>query len=209
MKRWMPCLLLAALTAISARAADNEEGWVEMFDGKSFKGWKINEAPEGWSIKDGAIVANGKRSHLFYVADEKPFKNFELTAEVLTKPGSNAGIFFHTKFQNEGWPKYGFEAQVNNTYTKDPIKTGSLYQVVKVSEAPAKDDEWFPYSIKVEGRHIVVTVSGKKVVDYIEPEGTKPGADFTRVVDEGTFALQAHDPGSTVMFRKLRVRRLP
>lgn len=208
MKRLIACLLLT-MFATPSFAADETEGWIEMFDGKTFNGWKINEAPESWSIKDGAIVANGKRSHLFYVAEEKPFKNFEFTAEVLTRENSNAGIYFHSKFQDEGWPKYGFEAQVNNTYTRDPIKTGSLYQVVKVSEAPAKDDEWFPYVIKVEGKHIVVTVNGKTVVDYTEKEGQEAGQDFTRVIDEGTFALQAHDPGSTVMFRKLRVRRLP
>ena len=208
MKRAISGMLLAGLMALPLIAAD-DAGWITMFDGKSFEGWKINEAPDSWSIKDGAIVANGPRSHLFYIGDEKPFKNFEFEAEVLTKPGSNAGIYFHTKYQDKDWPKYGFEAQVNNSYTKDPIKTGSLYQVVTVKEAPAKDDEWFPYSIKVEGKHIVVKVDGKTVVDYTEPEGQKPGEQFTRVVDQGTFALQAHDPGSTVMFRNLRVRRLP
>jgi hypothetical protein len=201
-------LLLVGMCAWSAVAAD-DDGWIVMFDGKDLDGWKINERPESWSVKDGAIVANGDRSHLFYVGDGKPFKNFEFQGEVQTRKNSNAGIYFHTKYQPEGWPKYGFEAQVNNTYTKDPIKTGSLYQVVNVTEAPAPDDVWFPYNIKVEGKHIVVTVNGKKVVDYTEPEGKEAGKDFTRVVDEGTFALQAHDPGSTVMFRNLKVRRLP
>ena len=36
-------------------------------------------------------------------------------------------IFFHTRYQDEGWPKYGYEAQVNNTYAPDPKKSGSLY----------------------------------------------------------------------------------
>ena len=210
MRRALPLLtlLLAATVAVSAAQKD-DEGWITLFDGSSLDGWKINENPESFRLEDGAIVANGERSHLFYVGDEKPFENFELKCEVMTKPGSNAGIYFHTKYQDEGWPKHGFEAQVNNTYKPDPIKTGSLYQVVNVSEPPAKDNEWFPYYIKVDGRHILIKVNGKTTVDYTEPEGKEAGSDFTRKLDEGTFALQAHDPKSTVLFRNIKVRRLP
>ena len=57
------------------------------------------------------------------------FKDFHFKAEVMTLPKANSGIYFHTKFQPDGWPKAGFEAQVNNTYAKDPKKTGSLYDV--------------------------------------------------------------------------------
>jgi hypothetical protein len=206
------CVVLPALAvalAGFARAADKtEEGFTRLDDGKTFKGWKISENPESWSIRDGAFVANGPRSHLFYVGDEQPFKNFELRVDVLTKPGSNGGIYFHSRFQEVGWPKYGFEAQVNNTFEKDPQKTGSLYGVVKVLEAHAQDDQWFTETIIVQGNRIVIKVNDKVVVDYTEPPDQKAGEDFTRKLDEGTFALQAHDPGSTVYFKNIRVKRL-
>ncbi|MCH7726902.1 MAG: DUF1080 domain-containing protein [Planctomycetes bacterium] len=164
----------------------------------------------GWMvlIENGALVACGQRSHLFYVGDDKPFVNFEFRAEVMTKPGSNAGIYFHTKYQETGWPKFGYEAQVNNSH-RDPKRTGSLYAVVNVLEAPAKDDEWFRFCIRVEGKRITIKVNGKELVNYTEPADKVAGKDFTRVLDKGTFALQAHDPKSTVLFRKLQVRRLP
>ncbi|MCL6452722.1 MAG: DUF1080 domain-containing protein [Alicyclobacillus sp.] len=57
-------------------------------------------------------------------------------------------------------------------------------------------------------KNIVIKVNGKTVVDYTEPQGAQPGNDFTRVLDSGTFALQAHDPGSTVHFKNIRVKRL-
>lgn len=104
--------------------------------------------------------------------------------------------------------KSSFEAQVNNTFEKDPQKTGSLYGVVKVLEAPARDDEWFTETVIVNGNRIVIKVNDKVVVDYTEPADKKPGEDFTRKLDEGTFALQAHDPGSTVYFKNIRVKRL-
>lgn len=208
MKKLTAVALLVLAGLLPARAEDKEEGFTRLDDGQSFKGWKINESEKSWSIVDGAFQARGDRSHLFYVGADRPFVNFELKVDVLTRKNSNGGIYFHTQFQEQGWPKYGFEAQVNNSYDKDPRKTGSLYAVKDVLEAPAKDDEWFTEHIIVKGRHVEIRINGKTVVDYTEPEGTKAGSDFTRVVDKGTFALQAHDPGSTVLFKNIRVKRL-
>ncbi len=200
--------LLVLTLSLQSFAGDKEKGFVRLDTGKDFSGWKINESKDSWSIEDGAFKAKGPRSHLFYVGDDKPFVNFELKVDVLTKKNSNGGIYFHTKYQDQGWPKYGFEAQVNNSYNRDPRKTGSLYSVKDVLEAPAKDDKWFTEHIIVKGKHVVIKVDGKTVVDYTEPADAKAGKDFTRVVGKGTFALQAHDPGSTVYFRNIRVKRL-
>lgn len=199
---------LLSLLSVTVAAEQVEPGFTRLDDGKTFKGWKISENPETWSMKDGAFVAKGRRSHLFYVGDDRPFKNFELKVDVLTKENSNGGIYFHTKFQEIGFPNHGFEAQVNNTFVKDPVKTGSLYGLVRVLEAPAKDDEWFTEHIIVKGKNIVIKVNDKTVVDYTEPDDYKPGEKTPRKIDEGTFALQAHDPGSTVYFKNIRVKRL-
>lgn len=201
-------LLFSLIVSVSDFVSAGEKGWVPLMDGKSFAGWKASEHKASWTVEDGAFVCAGPRSHLFYVGDDKPFKNFEFKCQVKTLPKSNGGIYFHTKYQEEGWPKYGYEAQVNNTQS-DPRKTGSLYAVSDVLEAPAKDHEWFDYHIKVEGKRIQITVNGKKVVDFTEEEGRQPGQDFTRILDEGTFALQAHDPDSKVYFRNIQVKRLP
>lgn len=210
MIRALKCLAVVCLAGMGvAIAADSkEEGFVQLFDGKTLNGWKINERPESWKIVDGAIVANGDRSHLFYVGDDKPFVNFELRVDVMTEKNSNGGIYFHTRFQPEGWPKYGFEAQVNNTYEKDPQKTGSLYAVKSVLEKHVPDDAWYTETIIVKGKNVKIKINDKVVVDYDEPEGLQPGKDFTRKIEQGTFALQAHDPGSRVHFKNIRVKRL-
>lgn len=204
-------LLTAALllTAISQAPAEDSEGWVSLFDGKTMDGWKASENKDSWQVKDGALVCNGERSHLFYVGDDKPFVNFEFKAEVMTTPGSNAGIYFHTKYQEEGWPQYGFEAQVNVTH-KDPKKTGSLYGVVNVSDPPCKDNEFWTQHIIVNGKHITIKINDETVVDYTEPEGQEAFSDgFERRLGSGTFAFQAHDPMSTAYFKNIRVKRLP
>lgn len=191
-----------------ATKQETEAGFVSLFDGKTMNGWKVNENPGSWKVEDGNLVCKGERAHLFYVGNDKPYKNFHFKAEVKTEPNSNAGIYFHTKYQDSGWPKYGFECQVNLSYNSDPRKTSSLYGVKDVLEAAAKDNEWYTQEIIVQGKKVTLKVNGKTMVEYIEPDDQKAGSDFTRKIDEGTFALQAHDPGSKVYFRNLRVKRL-
>lgn len=199
----------AGLAALGAVARADEGGFESLFDSKTLAGWKASENGDSWKVVDGAVVCRGPRSHLFYVGPDlaKPadFRNFHLKAEVMTRPNSNAGIFFHTAFQQEGWPQVGYEMQVNNSYAKDPVRTGSIYNVVKNFMPPAEDNTWFTQELIVQGKRITVIVDGKTLFEFVEPEGVSG----TRKLSHGTFALQAHDPGSEVHFRNLRVKRLP
>jgi len=209
------CCLVAALAVSSIMMQVRgeqpavETGFAPLFDGMSLQGWKVSEEhPESWKVVDGMLVADGPRSHLFYVGDLAPLKDFHFKAEVKTTPGSNSGIYFHTRYQAEGWPRYGYECQVNISH-KDPKKTSSLYGVDHVDDPGVKDDQWYTQEIIVKGKRIVLKVNGKTMVDYTEPEN-KPAesANFERRLGEGTFALQAHDPDSKVYFRNLRVKKL-
>ena len=182
-------LLVAAALLLTpfAGSAEDKDGWISLFNGKNFDGWKIGDAKQGkWKIENGNIVANGPRSHLYTI---KEFKNFEFKAEVMTTPGSNSGIYFHTKYQETGFPNTGYESQVNVSHG-DPVKTGSLWGVVKLYETPAKDNKWWEQHIIVRGQNIVVKINGKTVLDYTEPKGVQGG----RKISSGSFALQAHDP---------------
>lgn len=191
------------LTALTFSEQTTEEGWASLFDGKSLGGWKASENAASFSVQDGAIMAFGPRSHLFYVGpvNKAEYKNFEFKADVMTTKGSNSGIYFHTKFQENGWPSVGYEAQVNNTQG-DPRKTGSLYAIKDVNEAPVKDDEWFNYHIIVQGKTITLKINGKTVVEFTEPDGGQGG----RKLASGTFAFQAHDPQSKVFYKNIMVK---
>ncbi len=190
------------LLAPNAQAADDGEGWRPIFDGKTLKGWKGSEGPGHWSVENGVIVGRGTRSHLYYMAET--FKDFEFTAEVKTQPKTNSGIYFHTRYLETGWPDKGHESQVNVSHG-DSVRTGSIYNVVKLYETPAKDGEWYTHYIRVKDRNIVVKVNDKVVLDYTEPEGVKGG----RKVSQGLFAFQQHDPGSVVRYRNVMVRGEP
>ncbi len=200
-------IITATFTATTAVRADVEPGFTALMDGKTFNGWKIaEENKETWKIENGAFVAKGPRCHLFYEGDGKPFKNFHLKVEVMTEPNSNGGIYFHTKYQSTDWPRGGFECQVNNTQS-DWIKTGSLYGICNTGLSIAWDKYWWTQEIIVQGNSVTVMVDGKKVVQYVEPAGAQAG-QFERKLSEGTFALQGHDPGSTIRYKNIRVKRL-
>lgn len=207
--------LLVAITFSSSATADHHE-WHSLFDGRTLMGWQSNpEHPEAFSIEDGAIKVQGERSHLFYVGtvNGADFQDFELKAKVKTMPKANAGIYFHTKYQEEGWPSVGYEAQVNTSHG-DPRKTGSLYAVQdvdaeKLASTGATDGEWFDYHIRVYGKQVTININGKKVVEYTQPENPERSKDMKgRVLKSGTFALQAHDPGSLAYFKDILVRPL-
>lgn len=189
--------------------AEDAEGFTSLFDGKTLSGWRTaEENTNSWKVLDGMLVCDGPRCHLFYEGEAAPFKDFHFIAEVKTTPGSNAGIYFHTKFQPTGWPKYGYECQVNVTH-KDPKKTSSLYAVENIADPGVKDNEWYTQEIIVRGKRIQLKVNGKTLVDYTEPKNKQAESkQFERRLDSGTFALQAHDPDSKVYFRNLRVKKI-
>ena len=98
---------------------------------------------------------------------------------------------------------------MNNTH-KDVKKGAGLYAIKDNLEAPAKDDEWYTMVIKVEGKRIQTFVNGKQIVDCTEPTPPAPPAKMAgRKLSSGTFAIQAHDPESKVMYRNVKVRVLP
>ena len=203
-------LLFAPLFLCTGFASFKQDKWVSLFDGKTLNGWKVGDNAATFSVADGMIVVHGPTAHLFYEGDinNHQFKNFEFKADVLTKPGANSGIYFHTQFQQSSWPAKGYEVQVNNSHT-DWRRTGSLYGINDVKELYVKDDEWFTEYVSVIGKRVVIKINDKIVVDYIEPDDVKRGeGQEGRVIGSGTFALQGHDPKSEVHFKNIMVKPL-
>ncbi|ULQ53170.1 3-keto-disaccharide hydrolase [Flavihumibacter fluvii] len=204
-------LVLLAIFAITAAFRPKPKEWIALFDGKSLNGWKVGNNASTFSIENGSIKVAGPVAHLFYdgPVSNHQFKNFEFKAEVMTTPGSNSGIYFHTEFQEAGFPEKGYEVQVNNSHG-DNKRTGSLYDIVDVKEVYVKDNVWYTEYIKVEGKHVIIKINDTVVVDYTEPENPlRLDNHPKRLISSGTFAFQGHDPKSVVYFRNIMVRPLP
>ncbi len=123
--------LAPLMLAVAMQTPAVEPGFTPLFNGKDFTGWKLSNAPS-FTIEDGAIVAKavGMQGHAFYDGPfmDHSFRNFELKVDVMTRQNSNGGVFILTEFVEKGWPSKGFEIQVNNSYMKDPRKTGKPLQ---------------------------------------------------------------------------------
>jgi len=209
-------VFVGAMTALGLSAA--EEPWVELFDGRSLKGWRPSENASSWKVVDGTLSADGPRSHLFYTGAVRgaAFRNFELEVEVLTRPLCNSGIYFHTAWQETGFPRKGFEVQIANSYIgegayRERKKGGSLYGLRNIYKQFAADDRWYKINVLVRGKNVQIRQDGLLLVDYLEPNPPviPDGPETGRFLDHGTFALQCHNDGSKARFRSVRVRPLP
>ena len=126
----------------------------------------------------------------------------------MTMPGANSGIYFHTAYQETGFPSKGYEVQVNNSHS-DWRRTGSLYAIEDVKDVLVKDNEWFEEYIMVQGKKVTIKVNNKTVVEYTEPDNVKRGDTPGRLISNGTFALQGHDPKSKIFYKDIIVKPLP
>jgi hypothetical protein len=200
------------MAAVPALADDP---WISLFNGRDLDGWRPSEHKDSWQVREGAIVADGGRSHLFYTgpAQSARFKNFDLEVDALARPECNSGVYFHTAYQENGFPVKGFEVQIANTALgegtyRERKKTGSLYGLRNIYRQLIPDDTWFKIQVAVRGKNVKIRLNGMLVVDYTEPTPPviPPGMERERFLDRGTFALQCHDQGSVARFRSVRVR---
>ncbi len=202
---------LAVAPFVQAAAGE----WIDLFDGRSLTGWRPSENKDSWKVVDRSLAANGARSHLFYNGPvrDADFQNFELEVELTTQPDCNSGVYFHTRYQEQGFPEKGFEIQVNNTARGDGgylerKKTGSLYGLRNMYKQLVPDEKPFVMNVRVRGKNVQIRLNDQLLVDYVEP--TPPvipeGGERERFLDRGTFALQCHNDGSKVRYHKVRVR---
>jgi hypothetical protein len=160
-----------------------------------------------WEVKDGLLVGAGPMSHLF--TEKGDYKNFRFRVEMKINDKGNSGMFFRSGFRG-GVPK-GYEAQLNATHG-DRVKTGSIYPngefgldkfkavTCIMDKAAHKADEFFTQEVFAEGPKLSTFVNGIRQIEWTDPEHR---------FKEGHFALQAHDPGSVMTFRKVEVRIMP
>jgi 3-keto-disaccharide hydrolase len=190
---------VAFLTTLPVGAADDkakDQGFVELFNGKDLTGWKVHPDDKAkWAVEDGLLVGRGPKGHFF--SERGDYENFVYRVEAMINDHGNSGQYFRTQF-GRSFPK-GYEAQINSTHG-DPVRTGSLYNFVKVLDRLHQPDEWFTQEVTAIGNHIIIKVNGKTTVDFVDKKNTYM---------KGHFALQQHDPGTVVKFRKIEVKELP
>lgn len=213
---------------------EKKEGWILLFNGKDFSGWRQcngTEIPKNWVIEDDAMkvfTGEGKQSGHGANGDilygDKKFRNFILSIDWKASKMANSGIFYNIR-EEEGMPIYfaAPEIQVldNVDATDNKVAShlaGSLYDMIAADPASVNPaGEWNNIVVSVENGKVTHTQNGAKVVEYElwTPEWDTlvvnskfrdfPG--FTEGISkEGYIGLQDH--GYPVWFRNIKIREL-
>lgn len=212
---WLAALALAFASLTAAQAADDEAGFTPLFDGKTLDGWQIiGKSGKGYVVEDGAIVCpKGGGGKLF---TNKEYSNFVLRFEYKLEPGGNNGVGLRAPLEGDA-AYVGMESQILDDDAPQYAKLepgqyhGSIYKVLPAKRgAPKKAGEWNSEEIVCDGRHIMVTVNGKLIVDgnlddVKDPTTLKehPGIQRTK----GYLGFLGHD--AHVEFRNIRIKVLP
>lgn len=230
------CLALPGFSQTVNKLSKKEvkAGWVLLFNGKDFGGWRQcngTAMPANWLLEDDAmkvVIGEGKNPGQGANGDilfgEKKFKNFELSIDWKVSKMANSGIFFNVR-EVPGKPIYYASPEIqvldNVDATDNKIDShlaGSLYDMLPADPKTVKPvGEWNTIVIRMKDGQVTHTQNGVKVVSYSlwTPEWdamvakskfkTFPG--FTEGISkEGFIGLQDH--GYPVWFRNIKIREL-
>ena len=197
-----------------ASTTKDAEGFVPLFDGKTFNGWE--GAPKRWRIEDGSLVGGnlkqGGRSE--YLCTVKEYPDFELRVKwkALNLPGldTNGGIQFRSN-RIGGGQVMGYQADLGTLkgYLNgkfwgllfDNCRRATLAGDSEANEKIVKMRDWNQYFIRAQGRRIQQWLNGHRVVDYTE----KGPYELT-----GIIGLQIHaGPPMEVWYKDIAIKELP
>lgn len=202
-----------------------KEGWILLFDGKSFDGWqKSNGQPftgKGWKIENGVLSVDPTAGRGGDIVTTKEFADFELSLDFKLEKGTNSGVKY-SLFKNTS---LGCEYQIIDDANHPDAKLGkkgnrslaALYDVLSVT---GKKDvkplgEWNNIRIFSKGKHVEHWLNGKKVLEY-----ERGSEQLKNAVAESKFnknsgwgetvpspiLLQEHE--DVIHFRNIKIRSL-
>tara|TARA_R110000850_G_scaffold9196_19_gene34022 strand:+ start:41 stop:733 length:693 start_codon:yes stop_codon:yes gene_type:complete len=204
--------------------AADEEGWVDLFDGKTLKGWrgyKIEDVPPGWSVADGVLTSQPTKGTTDLVTREQ-YADFELVVEWKIEAGGNSGILYRASEDQKAIWHSAVEIQIldNDIYHGKPIglehAAGAVYALWPAKpESFREHGAWNETRIIAKGKNIQVLLNDVEIAAF-EIGGAEwneriAASKFSKFpgmgeLPTGHIALQTH--GSETSFRSVRLRPL-
>jgi len=228
MKTMFRALSLSLLLGLFAGSALADDGFQELFDGKSLEGW--NGKPEFWSVEDGAITGqttkeNPTKGNTFLIWEGGELGDFELRVKFRIF-GGNSGIQYRSKhLGNNVVGGYQADFEAGDKWTGilyDEKGRGVLAQrgqkveigpdgkknaVGKINEPSDiqdafKKEDWNEYVITAKGNHITQELNGEPTIELIDNQESEREMS-------GILALQLHaGPPMKVQFKDIRLKKL-
>lgn len=215
---WFLACTAHALTAEPATGAslcqqEIDEGFVNLFDGKTLEGWQ--GSVDGYVPEDGLLVCQAKGGGTLLTTKE--YANFILRLEFKLEPGGNNGIAIRSPLGGR-LSRDGMEIQILDDDHPKYAKLGayqyhgSVYGMIPAQRGHLKPTgEWNCQEVVCDGSRIKVTLNGTVIVDGDLKDVTDPTLDGYphpgRHRDTGFLGFIGH--GTRVEFRNIRVKELP
>jgi hypothetical protein len=200
------CPLLAALTLTAIVPAQNEEGFVPLFDGKTLTGWKKAGGGASYKVDDGCILGEVGPGANTFLCTEKEYANFILHADVKLDVPGNSGIQVRSH-QNDKGRVYGYQCEI------DPSArawSGGIYDEGRrgwLFDLKGKEKAQKAFKLK-DWNHFVIHADGPRLRTWINGV---PCADLLDAMDRSGFiALQVHSgKQGKIRWKDVRIKELP
>ncbi len=206
MAKWLLCCTVVALAAL-AFAAEAEEGFAPIFNGKDLTGWEGDA--ELWLVEDGVLI--GRSAGIKYndfLATTKSYGDVVLRLQVkLVENKGNSGVQFRSKrvpppshevsgYQADIAP--GWWGKLYDEARRNKVLAGPTDEVLKKALKPG---DWNDYEIEAVGGKVKLSLNGVVTVDYTEAD--------EKIARDGIIAVQIHSGGPMeVQFRNLRIKEV-
>ena len=191
-----------------------EEGFVNLYDGKSLDGWTVRGGTctftaDGESIT-GTCVPGSPSTYLS--TDREDYADFIFTAELKWEVNGNSGIMFRAQRRpgKEFETVYGPQCEMEGT-SGDRRWSGGIYgqsaggwryplwlEAHAEARDALKEDAWNRVTIKAVGETVRTWINGVPAAHWVDDE-----------YRAGFFGLQIHNgKAGKVLFRNIKVKEL-
>ncbi|HWJ91856.1 MAG TPA: DUF1080 domain-containing protein [Flavisolibacter sp.] len=202
-----------------------KDGWILLFDGKTFNGWKkSNGQPftgKGWKIENGVLSVDPTDGRGGDIVTTSEFGDFELSLDFNLEKGTNSGVKY-SLFKNTS---LGCEYQIIDDANHPDAKLGkdgnrslaALYDVLPVTGKKVVKPlrQWNNIRIVSKGRHVEHWLNGKKVLEYERgSEQLKNAVAESKFKNDKGWGEQTPSPillqehGDVIHFRNIKIKPL-
>jgi hypothetical protein len=212
---WLPATVFAALFTVgSVIAADKNDGFTALFNGKDFTGWKFflpNDADPAktWSIQGGVVICTGKPNGYFYT--DKSYKNYVLRYDwQYQRPSGlkddsqftgNSGALVHIGGPHKVWPRCVEVQGMNRDHGKLIGVSGVKLSSDTKFDRAAKDKATKPVG-EWNTTEIICKADGSIEAKINGTEVSSGKSDLT----EGPIGFQSE--GAEIHFRNIKIQEM-
>ncbi|TWU25470.1 hypothetical protein Pla52o_17710 [Novipirellula galeiformis] len=201
-------------TVIGTVSANDDSGFVDLFNGKDLSGWNQRNGTATYRVEGDSIVGKtSEGSPNSFLCTDKSYGDFEMTFDVKVDSGLNSGV--QIRSQNVGNKP---EGRVNGPQVEISIDkmAGYVYgeaaggwmtpDADRKPHDAFKDGQWNSYRIVANGNRIQTWINGTPISDLTHEERFKSHP-------KGFIGLQVHGIGAgkgpfEVRWRNLKLREL-